>query len=153
MKRLIAAMLIALMGSGAMASEEGIIRVKTANDVEPTMDALVDAVTVAGASVFARLDHALGAESVGMKLNPSQVLIFGNPKIGTLAMQDNPLAGLDLPLRVLVYRDGAGQVWLTYEDPAHMLSGFDGIEAGSDYIVQMTSALKKLTAKAASAQP
>ena len=80
---------------------------------------------------------------------PSQLLIFGNPKLGTPAMQDDPLAGLFLPMKVLVYRDGAGQVWLAYEDPKEMLGDLGGIAVDAPYVEVMTGALAKLTAKAA----
>ncbi len=67
--------------------------------------------------VFARIDHAAGAEEVGLSLRPTQVLIFGNPKAGTPLMQSQQTIGLDLPLRVLVWEDTAGKVWLTYRRP------------------------------------
>jgi uncharacterized protein (DUF302 family) len=64
--------------------------------------------------VFAHVDHAAAAEKVGLPLRPTQVLIFGNPKAGTPLMQARQTIGLDLPLRVLVWEDEAGKVWLTY---------------------------------------
>lgn len=148
MKRVIAATLIAMMGTGAMAGKDDLLRVKAAGDVATTTDALQAAVEGAGATVFARVDHAAGAEKAGMELAPAQLLIFGNPKLGTPVMQDNPLAGLDLPLRVLVYRDGDGQVWLAYKDPAHMLGELEGIAPDAGYIAKMTGALEKLTGMA-----
>lgn len=148
MKRFLAAAAITLSALPAFASNDDIRRVKSFSDVATTMDRLEEAVSGVGATVFARVDHAAGAASVEMKLAPSQVLIFGNPKIGTQAMQDDPGAGLFLPMKVLVYRDGAGQVWLAYEDPGEM---FDGLAISEDakYIEMMTGALGKLTAKAA----
>lgn len=132
----------------ANAKNDDIIKVQASGDVASTMDALVAAVEDAGATVFARIDHSGGAMKVGMELAPMQTLIFGNPKLGTPAMQDNPLAGIYLPLRVLVYRDGAGQVWLAYEDPAEMLDDLGGVAPDAPYIGIMTGALGKLTTKA-----
>jgi len=132
-----------------MADVQDIVRVKASGDVDSTMDALEAAVKGAGARVFARIDHAGGAEKAGMELAPSQVLIFGNPKLGTPAMQDDPLAGLFLPMKVLVYSDGDGQVWLAYEDPAEMLEDAEGVPADAEYVGKMTKALGKLAAKAA----
>lgn len=148
MKHVLAAAAIALAGLPALAGNDDIVKVKSFSDVSATMDRLEAAVTGAGASVFARVDHAAGAASVDMALAPAQVLIFGNPKLGTPAMQDDPLAGLFLPLRVLVYQDGAGQTWLAYEDPKEM---FDDLSLSDDaeYIRTMTGALAKLAAKAA----
>ncbi len=148
MKNLIAAVALGLSALPALASNDDIIKVKAAGDVATTMDALEAAVTGAGATVFARVDHAAGAEKVGMELAPEQVLIFGNPKLGTPAIQDNPLAGLFLPLKVLVYQDGAGQTWLAYEDPKEMLDDLGGISDDAEYIKKMTGALGKLTGKA-----
>lgn len=125
------------------------VRVQSSLSVPATMDALEAAVSGAGATVFARVDHAGGAAKVGMDLAPAQLLIFGNPKLGTPAMQDAIEAGLDLPLRVLVYSDSDGKTWLAYEDPTAMLTGHDGIEAGAPYLKMMTGALGKLTGKAA----
>ena len=127
MRRWIAGIMLALMASPAAATNDDIVRVKAAGDVVATMDALEAAVTGAGATVFARVDHAAGAAKIGDEIAPSQLLIFGNPKIGTPAMKDDALAGLFLPLKVLVYRDGAWQVWLAYQDPQAMLSGLGGV--------------------------
>ena len=149
MKRLLLAGGMMLMAQGAMASDDDIVKVKANGDVAATMDALQTAVEGAGATVFARVDHAGGAAKVDLELADSQLLIFGNPKLGTPAMQDDALAGLYLPLKVLVYEDGEGQVWLAYEDPKEMLDDLSGINDDAEYIKKMTGALGKLTSKAA----
>jgi len=146
MKRVIISLFLALALPAAATAE--IVKVAAGGDVQTTMDALQAAVTGAGATVFARVDHAGGAESVGMDLDASQLLIFGNPKLGTPAMQDDPLAGLYLPLKVLVYADTDGQVWLAYDDPADMLDDL-GIPDDAAYLGAMAGALKKLTGVAA----
>ena len=138
-----------LLAIPALVNAGEIHRVKSASDVAHTVSALEAAVTGAGATVFARVNHAGGAAKVGQELAPSELLIFGNPALGTPAMQDDALAGLFLPLKVLVYQDGAGDVWLTYEDPAAMLGRLEGISGEAEYIGKMTGALAKLTAKAA----
>ena len=149
MKNAIAAVALVLTALPALADEDSIVKVKSASDVATTMDALVAAVEGAGATVFARVDHAGGAMKAGMELAPEQLLIFGNPKLGTPAIRDNPIAGLHLPLRVLVYQDGDGTVWLAYEDPAKSLPELDGIAADAAYLGKMNGALGKLTSKAA----
>ena len=116
------------------------------HDVVTTMDRLVSAVEEAGATVFARVDHAAGAESVEMELRPTQLLIFGNPMLGTPAMQDAQTAGLDLPMRVLVYADGEGAVHVTYAAP-ETLAMTHGLPEEAEYLVKMTEALDNLTAK------
>jgi uncharacterized protein (DUF302 family) len=117
------------------------------HDVATTMDRLESAVEAAGANVFARVDHAAGAEKVEMELRPTQLLIFGNPKLGTPAMQDAQTVGLDLPMRVLVYADGEGAVHVTYEAPEKLVAAH-GLPEDAQYIEKMTEALDNLTAKA-----
>lgn len=147
MQRIMAAALAIVMAWPAQAGE--VVRVKAEGNVEAVADALAAAVTAAGAMVAARIDHSGAAAGVGLDLRPEQLVIFGNPRLGTPAMQDDALAGLYLPLRVLVYQDADGQVWLAYEDPAGMLSGLDGIASDAAYLATMRGALGKLTAKAA----
>jgi uncharacterized protein (DUF302 family) len=84
------------------------------NSVKDSLDKLAAAAEAKGAKVVARVDHAKGAAAVGATMKPSEVLIFGNPKLGTPPMLANPRMGLDLPLKVLAYEDAAGKVWLVY---------------------------------------
>ncbi|MEM6305553.1 MAG: DUF302 domain-containing protein [Pseudomonadota bacterium] len=117
------------------------------HSVDVTMDRLAAAAESAGATIFARVDHAAGAATVEMDLRPTQLLIFGNPKLGTPAMLDGQTAGLDLPLRVLVYADGEGVVHVAYHDPA-TLAATHGLPADAKYIAMMTGALDNLTGAA-----
>ena len=145
MKAIFLSAAIAVIALPALAE---IVQVKSAKPVAVTVDALEAAVTAAGAKVVARVDHAAGATSVGMPLADAQVLVFGNPALGTPAIQADPLAGLYLPLKVLVYSDAEGQVWLAYETPASMFEGL-AVPGDAEVVVKMTGALKALTAKAA----
>lgn len=145
MKTLFAAAALAVLSTPGLAD---LVVVPATGNVDETMDALVAAVDGAGATVFARVDHAKGAEGVGDELKPTQMLVFGNPALGTPAMQDDPRAGLFLPLRVLVHEDADGNVWLTYEDPTDMLGELN-IAADAPYLAKMTGALAKLTGAAA----
>jgi len=126
---------------------QDIIKVKTDKTVAGAIDALETVVGNAGATIFARVDHGAGAAKVDLELADSQLLIFGNPKLGTPAMQADPLAGLFLPLKVLAYQDADGQVWLAYEDPKHTMADLDGVSA-APVIEKMQGALNKLTAAA-----
>ena len=117
------------------------------HSVGDTIDRLQSAVEEAGATVFARVDHAEGAGKVDMELRPTEVLIFGNPKLGTPAMQDSQTTGLDLPMRVLAYADDDGVVHVTYHDPA-ALAMTHGLPEGAEYLGMMAGALDKLTEKA-----
>jgi uncharacterized protein (DUF302 family) len=114
------------------------------------MDRLETAVKAKGMTVFARIDHAAGAASVGLPLRPTEVLIFGNAKGGTPLMQSVQSIGIDLPLKALVWQDASGQTWFSYNDPAflaqrHGLGGETGVVVGA-----LTAALDAL-AKAATA--
>ena len=146
MRVLIWAGVLAITGGAVMAQD--IIKVKTDKTVAGAMDALETVVGNAGATVFARVDHAAGAAKVDLELADSQLLIFGNPKLGTPAMQVDPQAGLFLPLKVLAYEDADGQVWLAYEDPKHTMRDLNGV-ADAPVIEKMQGALNKLTTAAA----
>jgi uncharacterized protein (DUF302 family) len=115
--------------------------------VTETMDRLEAAVTDAGATVFARVDHAEGAASIDAELRPTQLLIFGNPRIGTPAMQDAQTAGLDLPLRVLVFEAADGTTTLAWHAPS-VLAETHGLPGDAQYLKMMTGALDKLTSAA-----
>ena len=120
---------------------------KSPHSVSVTIDNLAAAVENAGARVFVRIDHAAGASSVGMELRPTQLLIFGNPKLGTPALQVSQTSGLDLPLRVVAYEDANGQVFLAYHSPSQ-LSQDHGIPSDAEVLKKMAGALDKLTNKA-----
>jgi uncharacterized protein (DUF302 family) len=83
--------------------------------VKETIDAIAKSAEEKGAKVVARVDHAAGAKAVNVDMKPSQLLLFGNPKVGTPLMQGNVRAGLDLPLKVLAYEDAAGKTWVVYQ--------------------------------------
>lgn len=120
----------------------------SADDVATVTDRLVTAIEGAGAQVFARVDHGGGAASVDMDLQDAQLVVFGNPRLGTPALQDDIRAGLHLPLRVLVHAgEGSGSV-LVWEDPAAMFSALS-IAPDADYIARMNGALENLTTAAA----
>ena len=144
MKTSIPAAALAGLGTGAWAD----MVVKDASGtVTETMDRLEEAVTGAGATVFARVDHAAGAASVDMKLPDAQLLIFGNPMLGTPVMQQDIRAGLVLPLHVLVYDEG-GATRITYEDVAGMMDGLD-VDLEVDVFTRIGGALENLTNQAA----
>lgn len=92
--------------------------------VKETIDAIAKAAEDKGAKVVARVDHAAGAKAVGVDMKPAQLLIFGNPKLGTPLLQSNPRVGLALPLKVLAYEDSAGKVWVTHQTPASIAATF-----------------------------
>jgi uncharacterized protein (DUF302 family) len=110
-----------------------------------TMDRLVDAATASDLHIFARIDHAAGAAAVGLSLRPTELLIFGNPKGGTPLMQDNQTAGIDLPVKALVWQDAEGRVWLGYNDPRWIADRHGLGEAPEASVVAMGDGLAKLS--------
>ena len=84
--------------------------------MKETIDRLVSIVESKGITVFARIDHAVNAVEQGMQLRPTELLIFGNPKAGTVLMQDKQTSGIDLPLKALAWEDESGKVWLCYNE-------------------------------------
>lgn len=144
MKLLASICALALSTSAALADY---VQVEATGSVEEVSNRLVAAVEGAGARVFARVPHSKGAMSVDMELEDAELVIFGNPKLGTPALQQDIRAGLVLPLRVLVH-DVDGQTVLTYESVDAM---FEGLEIADDapFRAAMTGALTKLTAAAA----
>ena len=147
MRLILPVVLLLFTGPGGTAHAGSITKL-SAHDVPTTVARLVDAVKSAGAEVFATIDHAKGAASVDAALRPTTLVIFGNPKIGTPIMADNQRAGLDLPLRVLVFQDAEGSVHLSYHDPMDLVTGH-GVAMDNPALKIMSGALDKLTGVAA----
>lgn len=116
------------------------------HSVAETVTRFTQAVEAAGAKVFAVIDHAAGAESIGADLPPTTLVIFGNPKLGTPLMTANRLAAIDLPMKLLVWEE-AGQVRLAYSR-ARSLKRRHRIEDRDEVFAKMKDALGKLTDKA-----
>jgi len=97
---------------------DGVLSKASPYPVDETVRRLDETMRAKGLTVFARIDHRAGAREAGLEMQDEQVLIFGNPRAGTPLMMARPLVGLDLPLRVLVWRAPDGQVWASYQDAA-----------------------------------
>jgi uncharacterized protein (DUF302 family) len=97
--------------------DEDLMTLPCAHNTTETIERLKSLLSRKKIQVFADIDHAAGAEKAGLPLRPTRVLIFGNPQAGTPLMQSRQTIGLDLPLRVLIWEDDAGKVWLTYHRP------------------------------------
>ena len=111
---------ITLGSNSALAHSDGVIRIKSNNSVSTTIDILERALSKKGMTIFKRINHAQGGKKVGINIRPTELLIFGNPNIGTKLMQCGQTAALDLPQKALSYEDKMGQVWLLYNDPDYM---------------------------------
>jgi uncharacterized protein (DUF302 family) len=136
------------MSAGTAGTEgDGLIVKQSDFGVTKTLDRLGIALERAGIKVFARIDHAKGAQTVGMELSPTAVIIFGTPKIGTPLMTSNPAIGLDLPLKAVAWKGADGTVKLAYTDPAWLAKRY-GIVDRDKAFKKMTGALAKFTGMA-----
>ncbi len=104
---------------------DGIVSKRSPFGVAETVSRLTDVMQAAGAKVFAVIDQAAEARQVGLKLRETQLVIFGNPVAGTPVMEAEPLAALDLPLKILVSADDEGKVWMSYLDRNWLASRYD----------------------------
>ena len=149
MRRILLMLVLSWVSSFAAAGDDGIVRKTSANSVQGTLDKLEQIVREKGFTVFARIDHAAGAKKVGQELRPTQLLIFGNPKVGTALLQGNQSVGLDLPIRVVAWEGADGAVWVAYNDPAYLTTRHQ-ISDRDKVVGKMTGALQKFTDAAAS---
>ena len=100
----------------------GLISVKSAHDVKTTADRLENMLNQKGMKVFIRINHEQGARKIGQELRPTELIIFGNPKVGTPLMRCAQSVGIDLPQKALIWQDAMGQVWLSYNDPNYLVA-------------------------------
>ena len=131
----------------AMATD-GLVTVKSSFGPEETMKRLEAEVLAKGMTVFAHVDHAAGAATVGLPLRPTDLLIFGAAKGGTPLMQAVQSIGIDLPLKALVWQDTAGITWLSYNDPVYLAHRHGLGESSYAAVEMMSTALKAISAKA-----
>lgn len=128
-------------------ANDRLVTKKSPHSVAATLDKLSGLLTARGIAVVARVDHAAAAQKAGLSLRPTQLLIFGNPKLGTPLMQSNRTIGLDLPMKVLAWEDDKGQVWLAFLKPERLKA--DHAIADRDKLFQeMSGALEKLSDEA-----
>jgi uncharacterized protein (DUF302 family) len=128
-------------------SDSGLITVQSAHDFSTTLERLVGALEQKGIKIFARIDHAAGATSVGLTLRPTTLVIFGNPAAGTPLMQAAQTAGIDLPLKALVWQNAYGTVKLTYNDPS-WIAGRHKLGAAAQAVTAMSAALASFARQA-----
>jgi uncharacterized protein (DUF302 family) len=139
-----------LLGAQAMAVQ-GLITVPSNCGPQETMAKLEAEVKAKGLTVFAHVNHAAGATAVGMRLAPTDLLIFGKAKGGTPLMQAAQTVGIDLPLKVLVWQDGAGKTFVSYNDP-NWIAMRHGLGPEAEATVKaLSGALAAITAAATKA--
>lgn len=120
MRKLTGALVLGLTMTSQAQAAEGMVDVKSNHSVTQTADKLEAVLKTKGMTVFARIDHSAGAAKVGERLRETQLVLFGNPKVGTPLMQCAQSVAIDLPQKALIWKDAKGSVWLSYNDPAYL---------------------------------
>jgi uncharacterized protein (DUF302 family) len=150
MKSTFTTLLVALVVMTTSASAQSITTLESKFAVKETGDRLAAELDKRGIKVAARIDHAAGAKAAGLDMPPTEVIMFGNPKLGTPLMLAQPSVAIELPMKMLIWQDKAGKVWIGYTPPLalkdrHQIAGQD------EPLKTMTGVLDGL-AKAASGQ-
>lgn len=146
MRHLLPALLAALFvlaACDATPRADGVIVRESPHSVADTLDRIEAVTGSLGANTVARIDHAAGARETGVEMRPSGVIIFGNPAMGTPLIVRSPTAGLDLPVRMLVWQDEDGDVWLAYTDP-EVLARRHGIDPEDSAVTRMSITLDSI---------
>ena len=141
---LVISILLNSQAFAVMDNAKGIIQIKSNYDVSTTIDKLETVLKEKGMTIFKRVNHTAGAEKAGLQLRPTELLIFGKPKVGTPLMLCSQTAALDLPQKALAYKDQDGQVWLAYNDPVYMAKRH-GLQNCDKPVKKVTDALAKFS--------
>jgi uncharacterized protein (DUF302 family) len=104
----------------ATSNDNGMVHLASPYSITETLKRLDSVLLSRGLAVFARVDHSGEAEKIGMKMHPTQVIIFGSPKAGTPVMVASPTLAIDLPLKALVWEDAGGKVWVSYNSAEYL---------------------------------
>lgn len=136
--------LLLFLLSTAVIADNGLITKPSVYSVAETLDRFENIASKKGITIFARVNHAQGAKKAGLTLAPTEVLIFGNPKLGTPLLLSQRTVAIDLPLKAIAWKDKEGKVWLAYNSPDYIAKRH-GIEDKQAVIKKMTGALNKFS--------
>jgi uncharacterized protein (DUF302 family) len=136
----------------AILPDNGMSHISSPHSVDDTVNRIQAFLQSKAVNIFALVDHSGEAAKVGLKMNPTKLLIFGNPKGGTPLMQAAQTAGIDLPLKALVWQDEAGATFVSYNDPTWIAKRHE-VGQTADAAVKAMSGLLDALAKAATTGP
>lgn len=136
-----------VLSTGAQAAD-GMTVIESKHSVADTMSKLAEVLESKGMNVFARINHAEGAMKAGLELRPTELMIFGNPKVGTPLMLCSQSIAIDLPQKMLAWEDADGKVWLGYNVPEHLKTRH-ATEGCDEVFAKVTGALGNFAAAAA----
>ena len=125
--------------------EDGIVNIPSRHSVDQTVEKIQALLQAKGVALFALVDHSGEAAKVGLTMRPTRLLIFGNPKAGTPLMLASPSSAIDLPLKILVWEDTQGKVWVSYNSPQYLQKR----HALPQDLMQNIAVVETLAAKAA----
>jgi len=147
MQKILFSILAIIFFVSTAVADNGIVSVKSSHDVKATADRLENILSQKGMKVFIRINHAAGAANVGKELRPTELIVFGNPKVGTPLMQCSQSVAIDLPQKALIWQDDKGLVWLSYNDPDY-LDGRHGLKGCNAVIKKVKKALSNFVSAA-----
>lgn len=127
---------------------DGVINVESQHSVEQTANKLEKVLLSKGMKVFQRINHSEGAKTVGININPTELIIFGNPKVGAPLMKCAPTVAIDLPQKAVIWQDANQKVWISYNDPAYLKQRHN-IQGCDEVLAKVSGALSNLTGAAA----
>ncbi len=127
-----------------VAAADGLVKYESNYSVKETADRFETIIKDKGLTLFTRIDHQKNAKTVDLELRPTEVIIFGNPKVGTLLMQCAQDVAIDLPQKVMMSEDANNKVWLTYNDPQYLMERHNMEKCGK-VINKIAGVLKKLS--------
>jgi len=134
--------------SDSLVNAEGLTTIPSRFGPKETMDRLKAEIRAHGLNVFARIDHAAGAAEVGLTLRPTDLIIFGNARGGTPLMQTSQTAGIDLPLKALVWQDATNKTWLSYNESSWVVRRH-GLGVKAEIVDKLANVLTAMANKAA----
>lgn len=135
------------MNTSVDLTDNGLRTVSSNHNVQITADRLEGILKEKGMNVFARVNHAAGAEKIGESLRPTELIIFGNPQTGTPLMQSQQTVAIDLPQKMLVWEDVQKNVWLSYNAPDYLVNRH-GINGCDELINKISTALDNIARQA-----
>ena len=151
MRKLFLTLIFSTLFTASAFATEGMISIKSAHSVAVTADRLEKILGSKGMTVFKRINHAAGAQKVGKTLRPTELVIFGNPKVGTPLMLCSHSVAIDLPQKALIWEDKTGQVWFSYNDPQYLALRHN-IQGCDEVLKKVAGALGNFAKKASAAE-
>jgi len=142
--------LFSLVLSSSVLATESMISIESSDTVKETADRFEKILENKGLTLFARIDHGKNASDADLTLAPTEVIIFGNPKVGTPLMQCSKTVAIDLPQKALFWEDTQGQVWLSYNNPEYLKERHN--IQGCEQVINKISNVLSMLSKAATSK-